>query len=157
MSTSIERVKQAARDAGLEIEVVEFSDAARTAPQAAEAIGCEVSRIVKSLVFVVGDEHVMALVSGDRRLDTSKLAEAAGHSEPASRASLDDVRAVTGFVAGGTPPFGHITEIRVFSDLGLRRHTSVWAAAGTPHTVFELQIEDLDRIVGPHWADISEV
>ncbi len=157
MSTSIERVKQAARDAGLEIEVVEFSDAARTAPQAAEAIGCEVSRIVKSLVFVVGDEHVMALVSGDRRLDTSKLAEAAGHSEPASRASLDDVRAVTGFVAGGTPPFGHISEIRVFSDLGLRRHTSVWAAAGTPHTVFELQIEDLDRIVGPHWADISEV
>ena len=88
---------------------------------------------------------------------TSKLAEAAGHSEPASRASLDDVRAVTGFVAGGTPPFGHISEIRVFSDLGLRRHTSVWAAAGTPHTVFELRIEDLDRIVGPHWADISEV
>ena len=62
--------------------------------EAAEAVGCEVSRIVKSLVFVVGDEHVMALVPGDKRLDTGKLARAAGHREPAARASLDDVRAV---------------------------------------------------------------
>ncbi len=156
MSASIERVRRAARDAGLEIEVVEFPDAVRTATQAADAVGCEVSRIVKSLVFVVGDEHVMALVPGDRRLDTAKLAAAAGHSAPARRASIDDVRAVTGFVAGGTPPFGHTSEIRIFSDVGLRRHHAVWAAAGTPHTVFELQIADLERIVGPHWADLSE-
>jgi Cys-tRNA(Pro) deacylase len=156
VSASIERVKRVALDAGLEIEVVSFPDAVRTADQAAEAVGCDVSRIVKSLVFVVGDEHVMALVPGDRRLDTAKLAAAAGHSEVARRASLDDVRAVTGFVAGGTPPFGHVSEIRVFSDLGLRRHDAVWAAAGTPHTVFELEIADLERIVRPHWADISE-
>lgn len=156
MSVSIERVKQAARAAGLEIEVVEFPDAVRTATQAADAVGCEVSRIVKSLVFVVGHEHVMALVPGDKRLDTAKLAGAAGYQGVASRASLDDVRAVTGFVAGGTPPFGHTSEIRVFSDLGLRRHDSVWAAAGTPHTVFELAVGDLDRIAAPHWADISE-
>ena len=156
MSASIDRVKQAARSAGLEIEVVSFTDAVRTASQAAAAVGCEVSRIVKSLVFVVGDEHVMALVPGDKRLDTAKLAVAAGHVGIASRASLDDVRAVTGFVAGGTPPFGHTTEIRVFSDLGLRRHHAVWAAAGTPHTVFELRVADLDRIVSPHWADLSE-
>ena len=156
MSASIDRVRQAARDAGLEIDVVEFSDAVRTAAQAAEAVGCEVSRIVKSLVFVVGDEHVMALVPGDKRLDTGKLAAAAGRSGTAARASLDDVRAVTGFVAGGTPPFGHTSEIRVFSDVGLKSHHAVWVGAGTPHTVFELEIEDLDRIVGPHWADLSE-
>ena len=156
MSASIERVRQAARDAGLEIEVVSFPDAVRTATQAASAVGCEVSRIVKSLVFVVGDEHVMALVPGDKRLDTAKLAVAAGYRGVASRASLDDVRAVTGFVAGGTPPFGHISDIRVFCDVALKRHESVWAAAGTPHTVFELEIADLDRIVGPHWADLSE-
>jgi prolyl-tRNA editing enzyme YbaK/EbsC (Cys-tRNA(Pro) deacylase) len=119
-------------------------------------VGCEVSRIVKSLVFVVGDEHVMALVPGDKRLDTVKLARASGHREPAARASLDDVRAVTGFVAGGTPPFGHTSEIRVFADLGLKRHHAVWAAAGTPHTVFEVEVTDLDRIVGLHWADLSE-
>ncbi len=156
MSASIDRVRQAAREAGLEIEVVSFPDAVRTASQAADAVGCEVSRIVKSLVFVVGDEHVMALIPGDKRLDTAKLAEAAGHREAAVRASLDDVRAVTGFVAGGTPPFGHTSEIRVFSDLGLRRHHAVWAAAGTPHTVFELEVADLDRIVGLRWADLSE-
>jgi prolyl-tRNA editing enzyme YbaK/EbsC (Cys-tRNA(Pro) deacylase) len=156
MSASIERVRQAARDAGLEIDVVSFPDAVRTAPQAAAAVGCDVSRIVKSLVFVVGDEHVMALVAGDKRLDTSKLAEAAGHRGAATRASLDDVRAVTGFVAGGTPPFGHSSSIRVFADVGLERHDSVWAAAGTPHTVFELEVSELDRIVGPHWADLSE-
>ncbi len=156
MSASIDRVRQAAREAGLEIEVVSFPDAVRTASQAADAVGCEVSRIVKSLVFVVGDEHVMALIPGDKRLDTAKLAEAAGHREAAVRASLDDVRAVTGFVAGGTPPFGHTSEIRVYSDLGLRRHHAVWAAAGTPHTVFELEVADLDRIVGLRWADLSE-
>lgn len=156
MSASIDRVRQAASEAGLDVDVVSFPDAVRTADQAAEAVGCDVSRIVKSLVFVVGDEHVMALVPGDKRLDTAKLAAAAGHSEAATRASLDDVRSVTGFVAGGTPPFGHISEIRVFSDVGLRRHDAVWAAAGTPHTVFELQIADLDRIVRPHWADLSQ-
>ncbi len=156
MSASIERVREAARAAGLEIEVVSFSDAVRTAPQAAEAVGCEVSRIVKSLVFVIGDEHVVALVPGDRRLDTAKLASAAGRTETVARASLDDVRAVTGFVAGGTPPFGHTSDLTVFSDLGLKRHETVWAAAGTPHTVFELNVEDLDRLAGPIWADLSE-
>jgi prolyl-tRNA editing enzyme YbaK/EbsC (Cys-tRNA(Pro) deacylase) len=157
MSASIERVREAARAHGLEIEVVAFPDAVRTAFQAAEAVGCEVSRIVKSLVFVVGDEHVVALVPGDRRLDTMKLSNATGASSPAQRASLDDVRAVTGFVAGGTPPFGHVSEIVVYADLGLRRHDAVWAAAGTPHTVFEIEISDLDRIAQPRWADLSEV
>ncbi len=156
MSASIERVRSAALEAGLAIEVVTFSDAVRTAEQAARAVGCDVSRIVKSLVFVVGDEHVMGLVPGDRRLDPSKLAVAAGSTDPATRASLDEVRAVTGFVAGGTPPFGHVSDIRVFSDLALKRHESVWVAAGTPHTVFEIEVADLERICRPMWADISE-
>ena len=156
MSASIERVRDAAQAAGLEIAVVSFPDAVRTAAQAAEALGCEISRIVKSLVFMVAGEHVMALVPGDRRLDPIKLASAAGRADSAVRASLDDVRAVTGFVAGGTPPFGHVSELRVFSDVGLRRHRTVWAAAGTPHTVFELSTDDLDRIARPIWIDLSE-
>lgn len=156
MSASVERVREAAQAAGLEIAVVSFPDAVRTAAQAAEALGCEVSRIVKSLVFMVAGEHVMALVPGDRRLDPVKLASAAGHADSAVRASLNDVRAVTGFVAGGTPPFGHVSELRVFSDVGLRRHRTVWAAAGTPHTVFELSTDDLDRIAHPIWVDLSE-
>jgi prolyl-tRNA editing enzyme YbaK/EbsC (Cys-tRNA(Pro) deacylase) len=156
MSASIERVRVAARAHGLEIEVVTFPDAVRTAPEAADAVGCDVSRIVKSLVFLVGDEHVVALVPGDRRLDTHKLSAAGGSDTPARRASLDDVRAATGFVAGGTPPFGHVSEIAVYADLALRRHDAVWAAAGTPHTVFEITVDDLDRIARPHWADISE-
>lgn len=156
VSTSIDRVKSVAAAAGLQIEVVSFPQGTKTAVQAAEAVGADVGEIVKSLVFAVGDEPVVALVPGDRRLDTAKLARLAGASAPAERVSLDDVRAATGFVAGGTPPFAHSSDLRVFADEGLRRFDRVWAAAGTPHTVFRLTVSDLDRIAGPTWGDISE-
>jgi prolyl-tRNA editing enzyme YbaK/EbsC (Cys-tRNA(Pro) deacylase) len=71
------------------------------------------------------------------------------------RAPLDLVREATGFVAGGTPPFGHVRPLRVFADEALRRHDPVWAAAGTPTTVFPISIADLDRIVGPSWGRLS--
>ncbi len=110
--------------------------------------------IVKSLVFVViddkgGEEPVVALVPGDLRLDTDALASTAG-AVKSRRASLEEVRAATGYSAGGTPPFGHITPLRVFADPALRRHDPVWAAAGTPTTVFPISIEDLDRLAQSH-------
>ena len=157
MSTSIDRVKIAAAAAGLEIEVVSFPQGTKTAVQAADAVGADVGEIVKSLVFAVDGEPVVALVPGDRRLDTAKLAHLAGAATTATRVSLDDVRAATGFVAGGTPPFAHVNDLRVFADEGLRRFDRVWAAAGTPHTVFQLTVVDLDRIACPVWGDISEV
>jgi Cys-tRNA(Pro) deacylase len=148
------RVVDAARARELDIDVREFPQGTKTAQEAAGAIGCEVAAIVKSLVFVADDEPVLALVPGDRRLDTARLAQAAGASA-VSRADLETVRSATGYAAGGTPPFGHATELRVFADEALRRHDPVWAAAGTPTTVFPLALADLERVVAPVWAPLS--
>lgn len=138
-------------------EVRHFPEGTKTAEDAAAAVRCPVSAIVKSLVFVVegdGEEPVVALIPGDLRLDTAKLAQAAG-AERSRRASLDEVRDATGYAAGGAPPFGHAQDLRVFADPSLRRNDPVWAAAGTPNTVFPLSLTDLDRLASPVWADIT--
>lgn len=131
-----------------------FPAGTKTAVDAARAVGCEVSQILKSLVFEVDGEPVLALVPGDRRLDVARLAGAAG-GRRARRASLNRVKEATGFAAGGTPPFGHTRPLRVFADRALRRHDLVWAAAGTPTTVFPVALADLDRIAQPRWFDLS--
>ncbi|HEU4320481.1 MAG TPA: YbaK/EbsC family protein [Acidimicrobiia bacterium] len=135
-------------------EVKMFPGGTKTAEDAATAIGCHVSAIVKSLVFTVDDEPVVALVPGDLRLDTAKLASAAGGTR-AARADLDVVRDASGYAAGGTPPFGHATDLRVFADPALKRNDPVWAAAGTPTTVFPISIADLDRLATPTWVDLT--
>lgn len=143
---------------GLQTEIRFFPEGTKTADDAAAAIGCPVSAIVKSLVFVVtkdgSDEPVVALVPGDLRLDTDKLAKAAD-ADDSRRASLDEVREATGYAAGGTPPFGHASSLRVFADPRLRRNDPVWAAGGTPATVFPISLDDLDRLARPLWAPIS--
>jgi len=149
----------AAAISDFEIDIHVFPEGTKTAQDAANAIGCPVSAIVKSLVFVVdgdgGQEPVMALVPGDLRLDTGALAKAAG-ATGSRRASLDEVRDATGFSAGGAPPFGHVTPLRVFADERLRRNDPVWAAAGTPTTVFPISLADLDRLASPIWANLTE-
>jgi Cys-tRNA(Pro) deacylase len=148
------RVADAARRHGLDIEVTVYPDGTKTAADAAAAIGCPVSAIVKSLVFVVDDRPVVCLVPGDQRLDPARLAAETGATS-AGRAPLDTVRKATGYAAGGTPPFGHTTEIQVLADVGLRRHEIVWAAAGTPTTVFPIALEDLVRASGARWAELA--
>jgi len=145
--------------AGFEMEIRLFPEGTKTAEDAARAIGCPVSAIVKSLVFVLvdsaaGEEPVVALVPGDLRLDTERLAHVAGATQ-SRRATLDEVREATGYAAGGTPPFGHARRVRVFADEQLRRNDPVWAAAGTPTTVFPISIVDLDRLAQPVWADLA--
>jgi prolyl-tRNA editing enzyme YbaK/EbsC (Cys-tRNA(Pro) deacylase) len=145
---------------GFEMKTKVFPEGTKTAEDAAAAIGCPVSAIVKSLVFVLigsdaSEEPVVALVPGDLRLDTVKLADTAG-VVGSRRATLDEVRAATGYAAGGTPPFGHANPLRVFADNRLRRNDPVWAAAGTPTTVFPISIDDLDRLSAPVWGDLTE-
>lgn len=139
---------------GLDVDVQVFPEGTKTAEDAAAAVGCPVAAIVKSLVFTVDDEPVVALVPGDLRLDTTKLATVAGGSV-VDRASLDQVRSATGFAAGGTPPFGHATALRVFADPSLKRNDPVWCAAGTPTSVFSISIDDLDRLARPVWVDVT--
>ena len=132
---NVERVVSYAQSAGLNLEVRRFPEGTKTAQDAANAIGVSVGQIVKSLVFGVDDEIVMALVSGSNQLDEEKLAVAAGGTK-CSRADADAVRAATGFPIGGVPPFGHSTQLRVFVDPDLLQYDEVWAAAGTWNDVF---------------------
>lgn len=150
-----QRVVAAAAERGLAIVVSEFPAGTKTAVDAAAAVGCPVAAIVKSLVFMAGDEPVVVLMAGDLRLDPVKLAAETAVGS-VRRASLDEVREATGFAAGGTPPFGHRRPLRVFADHSLRRNDPVWAAAGTPTTVFPITLAELDRLV-PIWTDVASI
>ena len=136
------RVVEAAAELGLTISPRQFPDGTKTAADAAAAIGVEVGQIVKSLIFAVDGEVVLAYVSGANQLDEARLAAAAGGAK-CSRVDADTVRRVTGFPIGGVPPFGHSSELRVFVDPDLLAHGEVWAAAGTGQTVFAITPEDL--------------
>ncbi len=139
---NVTRVVEAGAAIGLDVQPVRFPEGTKTAVDAANAIGCDVGQIVKSLIFAVDGEVVLAYVSGSNQLDETKLALAAGGAT-CSRVDADAVRAATGFPIGGVPPFGHDTELRVFVDPDLLAHEVVWAAAGTWHDVFSLTPEQL--------------
>ena len=151
---NVARVMQAARDSGLEIEVRKFPEGTKTAQDAANAIGVTVGQIVKSLVFGVDNEIVMALVSGSNQLDEKKLAAAAGGAK-CSRVDADAVRAATGFPIGGVPPFGHTTQLRVFVDPDLLQYDEVWAAAGTWNDNFGAAPADILRVAGGVVTDLK--
>ena len=155
MSRAVDRFLAEARALGLSPEVREFPEGTRTAEDAARAIGCEVGQIVKSLVFVAGTEPVLALTSGANRADTARLSALAG-GVPVRRATADEVREATGFAIGGTPPFGHPRPLRALCDLALLDHEVVWAAAGSPTTVFPISPADLLRASGAEPADLKE-
>jgi Cys-tRNA(Pro) deacylase len=145
---------EAARAAGLDIQTRRFPEGTKTAQDAAAAIGVQVGQIVKSLVFGVDDEIVMALVSGSNQLDEKKLAAAAGGAK-CSRVDADAVRAATGYPIGGVPPFGHSSQLRVFVDPDLLQYDEVWAAAGTWNDNFGAAPEDIVRVAGGVVTDLK--
>lgn len=155
---NVERVIEAARSLGLELTTRRFPDGTKTAADAALAIGVEVGQIVKSLVFAVDGEVVMAYMSGANQLDEKKLAIAAGGAV-CSRVDADAVRAATGYAIGGVPPFGHATELRIFIDPDLLQYDGiddmVWAAAGTWNDVFPISPTDLVRMSGGVVTDLK--
>ena len=148
------RVMEAARERGLEITTKRFPEGTKTAADAAAAIGVSVGQIVKSLVFGVDSEIVMALVSGSNQLDEKKLAAAAGGAKCA-RVDADAVRDATGYPIGGVPPFGHATQLRVFVDLDLLQYDEVWAAAGTWNDNFGAAPADIVRVAGGVVTDLK--
>jgi prolyl-tRNA editing enzyme YbaK/EbsC (Cys-tRNA(Pro) deacylase) len=153
-STAVERFRARAATHGLQIVVFEFPAGTRTASDAAEAIGCDVAQIVKSLVFVAERTPVLCLTSGANRVDETALAATLG-VERVTKADADQVRAATGYAIGGTPPFGHDTAITTVCDRDLIGLEEVWAAAGTPNTVFPLSPATLLAITTARVADIS--
>lgn len=141
---NVARVVAAGRELSLEIEPFHFPDGTKTAADAAAAIGVDVGQIVKSLIFAVDGEIVLAYVSGRNQLDERKLATAAGGTT-CTRVDADTVRTATGFPIGGVPPFGHATVLPVFVDPDLLQFDVVWAAAGTWNDVFAIAPDDLVR------------
>ncbi len=139
--------------AGLDVEPVRFREGSKTAADAAAAIGCDVGQIVKSLIFAVDGEVVLAYVSGSNQLEEKKLAAAAGGTR-CSRVDADVVREATGFPIGGVPPFGHTSALATFVDPDLLQYDVVWAAAGTWHDVFSLSPTDLVRASGGVVTDL---
>lgn len=149
------RVVDAARAHGLEVEVRRFPEGTRTAQDAAAAIGCDVGAIVKSLVLAGDGSPLVVLTSGRNRLDFGKVATALGVSE-VRRADAATARAATGYPIGGTPPLGHATSLPVLLDETLLDFEEVWAAAGTPDTVFAVRPDDLLAATGARPADVAE-
>ena len=147
MHPAVVRVTEAAAAQGLELDLHQFPEGTHTAEDAARAIGVEVAQIVKSLVFVVDEAPVMALVAGHNRLDERRLSAAIGGGK-AKRADADLVKAATGYSIGGVPPFGHASELRTVVDEDLLTYPVVWAAAGTAYDVFPLTPDELVRVSG---------
>ena len=154
-SPSSQRVVEAARAAGLEIEVREFPEGTRTAEDAARAIGVGVGQIVKSLVFMTDGHSVLCLVSGLNRVDGARLAAVTGASQ-VRRAGADEVERATGFAVGGVPPIGHTQRLPVYCDRDLLAFDIVWAAAGTPRAVFSVQPQALVQACRATIADLKE-
>ncbi len=152
---NVTRVLDAARAKGLELETRSFPEGTKTAIDAASAIGVEVGAIVKSLIFAVDGEVLLAYVSGANMLDERKLAAAAGGATCA-RVDADTVYRVTGFPIGGVPPFGHSTPLRVFIDPDLLQFDEVWAAAGTWHDVLRIAPSDLVTASGGRVTDLRK-
>jgi Cys-tRNA(Pro) deacylase len=135
------------------VTVKEFPQGTRTAVEAARAVGCDVGQIVKSLVFIAGGKPVVALVSGANRLDEKRLAAVAG--EPVTKAEAETARTATGYAIGGVPPFGHATEVPVYMDRDLLGYRAVWAAAGRPDSVFEIQPDRLRELSKAMVSDLK--
>ncbi len=153
-STAVDRFLEHAQRLGVPVEVVEFPTETRTADDAAEAIGCDVAQIVKSLVFMADDRPVLALTSGRNRVDEAKLARALD-AAVVRKADAAEVRAATGYAIGGTPPFGHATDLEVACDRDLTGFDQVWAAAGLPTTVFALSPDRLLEATGARVIDLA--
>ena len=155
MSGAIDRFMEAAKVLGHDLEVRRFPEGTKTAADAARAVGCDIGQILKSLVFMADGRAVLALTSGANRVDAGKLAVLAGAAE-ARRANADEVRAATGYAIGGTPPFGHPRPIPAFIDRDLFGYGEIWAAAGTPDSVFRTTPEELGSATGAGMADFKE-
>ncbi len=148
LSPSAQRVQDALESLGLMLQVVELPDSARTAAEAAQAIGCAVGQIAKSLIFKTKatGRPVLVITSGANRVDEKRISQVLG--EKIGKADADFVRQHTGFSIGGVSPVGHLQELTTFIDEDLLKHDEIWAAAGTPHAVFRLTGGDLVRATG---------
>lgn len=148
LSASAQKVQDALTELGFTLNVVELPNSTRTAVEAAQAVGCQVGQIVKSLIFKAlrSNRPILVVASGSNRVNEALISRQVG--EPLGKADANFVRERTGFAIGGVPPVGHDEPLETFIDEDLLRYGEIWAAAGTPNAVFQLSSEDLVRMTG---------
>lgn len=147
------RVSEYLKEKGIEARVVTLDESTRTSQLAADALGCTVAEIAKSIVFRAGEQAVVVVISGDRRVDSKKVGAILGAK--VGNADADTVKALTGYVIGGVPPFPHEPSVKVLLDRSLTRFERVWAAAGTPNSVLNLSVAQLRGQVGD-FVDVAQ-
>ena len=156
LSPSARKVQEALDALGVSLEVIELPGSTRTVIEAAQAVGCQVGQIVKSLVFKAKrtERPVLVIASGQNRVNERRIETLIG--EPLGKADADFVRQRTGFVIGGVPPLGHLEPLLTFIDEDLMQFDLIWAAAGTPHAVFRLTPDDLLKITNGQVVVLKE-
>jgi len=148
-----DRLADCARDLGIRVHVQRLEASTRTVADAAVAMGCEEGEIAKSIVFVADGDPIVCVASGQHRVDTEKVADALDVAE-VRQAGAEEVRAATGFAIGGVPPFGH--DLPVLFDEALLRHQRVWAAAGDPNSLFEVDPRELAKCIRARIVALGE-
>ncbi|MFM1917568.1 MAG: hypothetical protein RJB01_1083 [Actinomycetota bacterium] len=152
---SVITVRETLKRLGARGEVRRLDDSARTAKEAADALGIEVGQIASSLIFLADGEPILVIASGGHRVDTTMLSAILDGAE-ISKANADDVRQATGFAIGGVAPVGHPDPLRTIVDIALSRYDEVWAAGGHPHYVFPTSYDELLRITAGEAAEVGD-
>jgi len=151
----VKRVEKFLKDFDQSLEVIVLENSARTAKDAAIALGCDVGAIVKSLLFKTGDNFTLCLVAGDKRCSLNKLKKIKNIKD-ISMASPEEVKNQTGYTIGGVSPVGHLNKLEIFIDKSLERFNELFAAAGHPNCVFKINFNDIQKITNGKVEDIIE-
>ena len=151
----VKRAEKFLKDFDQSLEVIVLVNSARTAQDAATALGCDEGAIVKSLLFKTEDSFTLCLVAGDKRCSLNKLKKIKNKKD-VSMASPEDVKTQTGYTIGGVSPIGHLNKIEIFIDKSLERFNKLFAAAGHPNCVFEINFINIQKITNGKIEDIIE-
>ena len=152
---TVKRVEKILKDFDPNLDVVILEQTARTANDAATALGCNVGAIVKSLLFKIGDKFCLCLVSGDKRCSLNKLKKKLDEKD-VSMANPEEVKQVTGYTIGGVSPIGHLVKIKIYMDKNLERFSKVFAAAGHPNAIFGISFFELKKLTNSEVDDLTE-
>ena len=156
MASGPERVQAALHEVGVDIKVVRLSESTRTAVEAAQAVGCDVGAIAKSLLFLADGDPVLVICGGDRRVDTAKVSALLG-AQSLKMAPVEEVRRITGYAIGGVPPLGHVTALKKLMDERMLRWPLIYAAAGAHDALFPIEPQTLAQVSEATLADVVVV
>ena len=151
----VKRAEKSIKEFDQNLKIVCLEQTARTAKDAATALGCSVGAIVKSLLFSAGENFVLCLLSGDKRCSLNKLKKILDEKD-VSMANPDDVKRITGYTIGGVSPVGHLRILKIYIDTNLERFKTVFAAAGHPNCVFKIEFNQLAKLSSGEIKEITE-